>query len=344
MNKNTIKHNNGILFFVFYLLIQSLLIQASCFSNSTNHPLTLTDTFETNAPAFVIPDDAINIFIANSGHILMKGKVNGMAVNMLLETGTQHLDFDSLFVFNNLDSLKMELVEISMPSNTGYGVVYSYYRIKNAVALELGKKISNAKGFLTVTNLKSLIDPEVDVIVPIARQLSDGIFEINLRNSYIRTNIERDALSDIVGEHTKYNIEGDYFSYYHIVDTLCLYRKNQIESINIYGKFLIDFGSPRAISLLPESISEGDLINLENFQNEYSSGSFADEKIKTFYIECDSLILKNMKIKLTNKQISVSAYSGNTDFKGFLGIDFFVDNHVIIDFNQKHLYLKPHEK
>lgn len=276
----------------------------------------------------VIPAGAVPVIY--SDYILVKGEVEKVPANLLLDTGADELLLDSLFKSTN----RIEYENFYQANITGIGTgSQRIVVITDSVVFSLSGQDYRARP-VPVLNIKPAGGDIIDGLLG-KSFFEEEVLEVNYADRYISIHDSIGA-ADISGCTS---LPVHRIGHYVCVPVVITIRGG----VNISGDFILDTGSPtssisgkaaadnRLDSLIPEKV---------RYYTEY--GGIGGESSSWDFI-ADSLQLGNCRLQNVNMSFSLdeSGILAGGEYLGIIGNDVLDRFDLFFDFGEDRLYFRP---
>lgn len=285
----------------------------------------------------IIPIGALPIEYEN-GRIYINGLLNDtLPVRFMIDNGSPELSLDSTLIAEN-PYLNIKVADdVILDLQTPMG------KIQGQICTgDLRFSIDDWKqkfGMGFITNKKRFFYADSIVgALPMHMLRQKKLLEINLKNKYINSHDSLD-LTDFI----KIPFQSAQSKAF-IINTALVLKTGQ-KMVNLKGYFLVDYGDPRK-----EVIINSNRSNIQGFKLDtitaYDIINF--KKVSTSYsFICDTIQFNSIaNTCFTNTPILIENLDKNhpEGFGGVVGVKFLEHFNVVIDYEEKMLYLKPYDK
>ncbi len=271
--------------------------------------------------------------IVYKGHLYIQGEIAGIKGNFVFDTGASNLYIDSTFYANN----NFEYENTFTAHLPGAGTTpQTVLVIQDSVKLKLAK------------NLYQTTTVPILQLKPILGDIADGILGMEyFYNSVLEINYEK-----------------EYMNLHHSIDSINLNDWSKIrlskknnrlfipleivleDSIKIEGKYQLDFGSGGSVSFTSVVAEKYNLKkNITNKVPYYTKYGGVGGESSSYDFYGSSLQIGDFKFDnvLMDFSLDSAGAMASKVHLGLLGNKIYERFHVVIDFKNSDLYLKPNE-
>ncbi len=272
-------------------------------------------------------------FDFRDGRIYLEGEINGLdSGHFILDTGADGLYIDSLF-YRQMESRYMNVARGRLPG-IGAGA-QEVTVILDSVINELGG-FSCISPRTVVMDLKNIVGCRADGIVGISF-FSKKMVEINYSNHFIRISDQSKAIDLDDFQGIPFKLAGNRI----FIPLKIALSKD----LHVDGDFLLDLGSPYAISLTSKTAAKLNLATIlgkpvMQIKNRQGGAGGVSEKVdfRANAVMMGTCSLENV---VTDYSLDKSGALASDKYKGLIGNEFLRRFDVVIDFPNKVFYFRP---
>lgn len=278
----------------------------------------------------VVAEEIIPVHIF--GHIYIEGMVDSIKGNYLFDTGAHNLYFDQ--VFYDESGIKFSEVSKGIIGGAGTGKE-SVPLIMDKVSVDIDPFGTYTTSMVPVLKLKEILGDFVDGILGLDL-FYESILEINYEDKYMKTYNSIDSI-DLSG-YKKIPIS---------IEKRRLYIPLEVQvndELRVKGEFLLDLGAGGSISFTSPTANKYQMEKMKNPKARYytkyggvggegESYSFQGNGVDIAGFSLDTVA---MGFSL-NKEGALSSERHS----GLVGNKVFKNFHLVLDFINRNLYLKP---
>ena len=295
-----------------------------CFISCKSHKI--VSSFELNN----VTVDSINIEYFNS-HLYLKTDIENRKVNLIFDTAADGLYLDSVFIAKS----GQKFGDLAYGKIRGAGINEERIRIiKDSVFCKINS-LNLKSRFTPILQLRQIVGKKADGIIG-NTAFRDKTICIDYFNQKIF--VFKDFYAEMVKDFKKISmteINNRYFVNASITIT---------KDIVANGKYLIDLGSGGIVSITNNVAMQNNLKNkitnqiICNSSNVGIGGNSSDTFFKSNAIILGDLVVENEHLSYSNNKTGALS---EANYLGLLGNGFFERFYVVLDFENKDLYLKP---
>lgn len=252
---------------------------------------------------------------------------------MMIESGIPFLILDSTFVFNNLEELGFELTPQKGSMNLNGNKVFFYYVTHTDVCID--SQVYKGK-----TLIGNLAHKHIDAMCPVQHLVNEEdscsrLVELNIRKNYMAF-LTRKELKEKCAKYDEFVLNTDgYMDMYALQTSFDLYEGNRTYSFS--GNYLIDLGNASFLIFMEQGRACKELVNTPGLELKQACNKSGKP------IPMRGFIAKKCKLAgrlFMNETIATTGLLTRMDYDGSLGLKFFEHYTVILDFENRKLYLK----
>lgn len=295
-----------------------------CFISCKSHKI--VSSFELNN----VTVDSINIEYFNS-HLYLKTDIENRKVNLILDTAADGLYLDSVFIAKS----GLKFGDLAYGKIRGAGINEERIRIiKDSVFCKINS-LNLKFNFTPILQLRPIVGKKIDGIIGNIAFRNKSIY-IDYLNQKIF--VFKNFNAEMVKDFKKISITEINNRYF--VNASITITKDIVAN----GKYLIDLGSGGVVSITNNVAMQNNLKNkianqiICNSSNAGIGGYSSDAFFQSNAITVGDLIVKNEHLSYSNNKTGALS---EANYLGLLGNGFFERFYVVLDFENKYLYLKP---
>lgn len=291
--------------------------------------LILTAGCSTNKGEYQIPENAFPIVYR--GHLYIRGEADSIKGNYVFDTGASGLYFDTTFYSNN----SFEYSKVLTAKAPGAGTtLQDIIVIRDTVGFLFGTEYYQT-AFVPVLNLKPILGDFIDGILGL-EYFNGSVLNINYEHEYMRRLQSIDSLD--LSDYKRIKLEKE-------DNRLYIPLKVQInDSITITGNYQLDFGAGGNVTLTSSAANEFNLQNNIDKKTPYFTkyggvgGESSMYSFRAASVQIGDFVFDDVNMNFSSDKSGALASSKHF---GLLGNGIYDRFHVVIDFKNNDLYLKP---
>lgn len=281
--------------------------------------------------------DTFNLVKQESGHYTFSAKINdGIEATFFLESAIHILLIDSLFAFNNQESLNLEFIKNAHNQKMNLGGKKYNITHKAKGIVNISNNTSYQGEIFLLSNYKSTHE----IAIPIQKLYTNSnhersIVKVDLANGILQI-ISHEQLTAEKHKYVKEKMNFDnYLNMPAIKTDLKIIDKGKTRTLN--GNFNLDLGNGSLLYLCKQNKSVQEFLKA-NADIKLRYGFNKKREIIAKVIVPKKCILCNLKFK--NGIIGITNALPLFTTEGLIGIKFFEKTIAIFDFSKSDFYIK----
>ncbi|PXX98807.1 hypothetical protein DF185_15635 [Marinifilum breve] len=272
--------------------------------------------------------------VVYKGHLYIKGEADSIKGNYVFDTGAFNLYYDSTYHANNNFKYN-ETFNALLP---GAGTKpQSVVVIKDSVSFTFASNLYKTS-IVPILQLKPILGDIADGILGM-EYFYDSVLEINYENEYMKCYSSIDSVN--LQGWSKIKLSKKKNSLYVPLQVMVN------DSITVSGEYLVDFGSGGSVSFTSKVANKFKLQDqIKNKVAYYTKYGGVGGESSSYDFFARKLMIGDFAFDdvLMSFSLDKSGAMSSSKHLGLLGNDIYDRFHVIIDFINNDLYLKPNKK